>query len=126
MAARAPQLRGSSVDSANDEDQLAPFLQSLIQKLRLARSPHGENYYNQSILLKLRSSTSETLLTRFFWSCDVRSSLSGAAAEFDTLQEAHDIMIEAERGIGPLLDSFIRNTLTMDGSLTDVRGYTPG
>lgn len=133
MAARAKQLSGSSVDSAKDEDELAPFPLSPIQKLHLTQFPDGENHYNQSILLKLRRPTSETVLhaallelvrrhpmlrARFEkgstdgqWTQrvtnDVQGSLSYATAEFGTLKEAQDIMIEAERGLditaGPLM-----------------------
>ncbi|KAF5978068.1 NPS5 [Fusarium coicis] len=51
----------------------------------------------------------------------VQVSLSYAAAEIDNLEEAFDIAMEAERGLGPLYGSLIPNTLTMDGSLADVR-----
>ncbi|RBA15944.1 hypothetical protein FPRO05_12165 [Fusarium proliferatum] len=45
MAAKAQHL-SSCDDSANDEDELAPFLLSPIQKLHLQQFPHGENHYN--------------------------------------------------------------------------------
>ncbi|CVL12548.1 uncharacterized protein FPRN_15158 [Fusarium proliferatum] len=60
MAAKAQHL-SSCDDSANDEDELAPFLLSPIQKLYLEQFPHGENHYNQSMLLKLRHPTSEAV-----------------------------------------------------------------
>lgn len=60
MAAKAQHL-SSCDDSANDEDELAPFLLSPIQKLHLEQFPHGENHYNHSMLLKLRRPTSETV-----------------------------------------------------------------
>lgn len=60
MAAKAQHL-SSCDDSANDEDELAPFLLSPIQKLYLEQFPHGENHYNQSMLLKLRHPKSEAV-----------------------------------------------------------------
>ncbi|KAF9768165.1 nrps5 single domain, non-ribosomal peptide synthase-like protein [Fusarium sp. DS 682] len=136
MAAKAQQLRDSSVDSPNNADlgdELAPFPLSPIQKLHLTQFPDGENHYNQSMLLELRRPTSDSVLhsallelvrrhpmlrarlekgsTGGQWTQrvtnDIQGSLSYAAAEMDTWEEAQDIMIEAERGLditaGPLM-----------------------
>lgn len=133
MAAKAQQIGGSSVDSAKDEDEFAPFPLSPIQKLHLTQFPDGENHYNQSMLLKLRRPISETVLheallqlvrrhpmlrarfdndsTRGQWTQrvtnDIQGSLSYAVTEFNTLEEAMGTMIEAERGLditaGPLV-----------------------
>ncbi|KAF5684387.1 nonribosomal peptide synthetase [Fusarium denticulatum] len=91
MAAKAQQLRGSSVDSTQDEDELTPFPLSPIQKHYLAQFPDGKNHYNHSTLLKLRRPISQTVLHAALLllreANDVQGSLSYAAAAFDTLQE---------------------------------------
>ncbi|KAF5261826.1 hypothetical protein FOXYS1_7471 [Fusarium oxysporum] len=149
MAAKAQQLRDSSVDSPNNADlgdELASFPLSPIQKLHLTQFPDGENHYNQSMLLNLRRPTSDSVLhsallelvrrhpmlrARFEkgspggqWTQrvtnDVQGSLSYAATKKDTWEEAQNIMIEAERGLDIVAGPLMAARLVRVGDSTSI------
>lgn len=139
MAAKANRLdvvtapAHGNTKAQNEEDEFAPFPLSPIQKLHLTQFPDGENHYNQSMLLKLRRPTSDTVVhsallelvrrhpmlrARFeknstdgHWrqtvSPNADEALSFASTTAFTWKQAQSIMLEAERCLnittGPML-----------------------